>query len=70
MKSRITVGAVKYIPSVRVERTWDVFPDEISIMPSYTLPIKQLRIILRVPVLYMTTKKDVYPTFKWEKVWK
>lgn len=70
MKSRVTVGAIRYVPSVRIERTWDVFPNEISTMSSYTLPIKQLSIILRVPILYVANKKDMFPTFKWGKVWK
>ena len=70
MKSRVTVGTVKYIPSVKVERTWDVFPNELCTMSSYSLPVKQLSVVLRIPVLYVTTRKDVYPNFKWEKVWK
>ena len=70
MKSRITVGTAEHIPPVQIRRTWDIFPDEMSIMPYHHLPIKQLSIISRVPILYVTTRKDVYPNFKWEKVWK
>lgn len=70
MKSRVTIGTAKYLPPTQIERTWDVFPNEKCTMSVFVLPIKQLSVVLRIPILYITMKKNVYPQFKWEKVWK
>ena len=72
VRSKITVGTVKYVSSTRgVVKTWDIFPNQRFTVQMTSLPAKQFRAILKVPMLYTTIEKaTTYNKEKWNKVWK